>query len=297
MDWLRWILLLLGIVLIGGIYWSGQRRERERGEGLLARARRTVARGPPAGSPGPPSGAERPTEDVPPEVDLDTGGGRPGDPDGIDDAPAPVAAGAEAEPDAGDVQPARRPEAGSAAAGPVAADDAEVVPASPAAAPEEGQRARPVETEPAAPAADPRDSERIVVLYVVAPKGERLVGAQIAEAFARHGLEHGALDIFHAGDSEGRTVFSVANAVDPGTFDPSTMDTLSTPGLALFLGLPGPQAAETAFDRMVRTARALADELGARVLDGDHSTLTRQTEQHLRDELREFDHRRSRKRP
>ncbi|MDZ7786617.1 MAG: cell division protein ZipA C-terminal FtsZ-binding domain-containing protein [Halofilum sp. (in: g-proteobacteria)] len=133
------------------------------------------------------------------------------------------------------------------------------------------------------------------MLYVVAPRGERLVGARIAEAFARHGLEHGTLDIFHAGEQRGPgTVFSVANAVEPGTFDPSTMDTLSTPGLALFMRLPGPQAGETAFDRMVRTARALADELGAQVLDGDHSTLTRQTEQHLRDDLRDFDHRRSR---
>jgi cell division protein ZipA len=311
MDWLRWILLLLGIVLIGGIYWSGQRRERERGEGLLARARRTVARGPPADGPdpsGPSEAAGPPTEEVPPEVDLDTGGGRPGDPAGDDIAPGPAAGGADKEPapQATDARPGPRPEpepsvtapgAADAAAGPEAVTESAAEPREPPGPLETERHARPADAQAGAPAADPRDSERIVVLYVVAPKGERLVGAQIAEAFARHGLEHGALDIFHASDSEGRTVFSVANAVDPGTFDPSTMDTLSTPGLALFLGLPGPQSAETAFDRMVRTARALADELGARVLDGDHSTLTRQTEQHLRDELREFDHRRSRKRP
>src|SRR5699024_3108541 len=140
--------------------------------------------------------------------------------------------------------------------------------------------------------------ERIVVLYVVARGGERLVGAQLAAAFARQELAHGELGIFHARDragpegddhESGRTVFSVANMGEPGAFDLAPMDTLSTPGIALFLRLPGPRSAASAFEHMLATARALAEELGARVLDEDRAVLTRQLEQHLRDELRSLD--------
>lgn len=157
---------------------------------------------------------------------------------------------------------------------------------------------------PVAPAEPPREQrgtrkrtpdkgsdERVVVLHVVAPEGERLVGAQLREVLESCGLRHGAYSIFHASDSEGSIVFSVANAVEPGTFDRTTMDTLTTPGIALFMQVPGAQSAETVFDRMLSTARAVADALEARVLDERHSTLTRQTEQHLREELRLLDRR------
>lgn len=309
MEWLRWILLLLGIVLIGAIYWSGRRAERERGESLFERARRVRDRRGSGTEPGAPAADVDEAQDTgTPEpdlgaVDLEVGAGRPGDPaaDALEPEPEPwvhtgaddghAAPGADAETGADTTAPAE-PEA-AAPRTDAPAGDATTGPA-------RGGRARARRDERAGrdPSAGegPGDDERLIVLYVVAPRGERLVGARIAESFARHGLEHGSLDIYHAGDSEGRTVFSVANVVEPGTFDPATMDTLSTPGLALFMRLPGPQAGETAFDRMVRTARALADELGAQVLDGDHSTLTRQTEQHLRDDLRDFDHRRSRSR-
>jgi cell division protein ZipA len=55
--------------------------------------------------------------------------------------------------------------------------------------------------------------------------------------------------------------------------------------------VPGAQSAETVFDRMLSTARSVADALEAHVLDERHSTLTRQTEQHLREELRLLDRR------
>jgi len=42
---------------------------------------------------------------------------------------------------------------------------------------------------------------------------------------------------------------------------------------------------------MLSTARSVADALEAHVLDERHSTLTRQTEQHLREELRLLDRR------
>ena len=159
----------------------------------------------------------------------------------------------------------------------------------------EGHPPRAPEAPPEAPAAE-SDERHLEALYVVAAGGERLIGSRLRELFEQHGLEHGELDIYHRRDAEGHTLFSVANLVEPGTFDPATIDTLSTPGLALFVRLPGPPSAEGAFERMVECARALADDLDARVLDQQHSTLTRQTEQHLRDRMREFDHQQQRPR-
>lgn len=260
---LRWILLVLGIALIGAIYWSGRRREREREETLLQRARRDDPE-PAAGSRPDAEAGEAPAE---PELDVGTF-----DPDELSAELRDVDRLLDRERERPGAAPADAGGRGGASGGTAAPADR------------------------GAGAERPAD-ERVVVVYVVAPDGERLVGARLAEAFARRGLEHGELDIFHARDDEDRTIYSVANGVEPGTFEPATMGTLSTPGVALFLRLPGPPSAQAAFDRMVADARALAEELEARVLDGRHSTLTRQTEQHLRDEMRELDLRRGRKRP
>ena len=276
MEALRWILLLAGAVLVGAIYWRGRQQERVTGgDSLFERARRGLSRD------GRDAEAEHAAR-VDPDMDVDDA-----DLGGIDFAareePAP-----DAEPVAPGAPAGEAPEASADAGGEVPGAGAGV----------SGATAERDEREPASGAAPPEEpdpirpsAERVVVLYVVAPAGERLVGSRLLEALERRGLRHGAHSIFHAGDSEGSTVFSVANAVDPGTFDRSTMDTLSTPGVAFFLQVPGPQAAETAFDRMLETARGVADDLEARVLDEQHSTLTRQTEQHLREELRLFDRR------
>lgn len=256
MDSLRWILLLIGAAIVAGIWWVGHHRSRERDESLFERARRE-RRGTeePAGLEG----------DHVPDFDVAAFETRPGEP----------APGAAAEPS----------DASARADVPPAPEVSPAGPAEPDVARTDSKRAG----TDAAPGAE---GERLEVVYVVAPRGERFVGSRLQELFTNHGLRHGEMDIFHGHDAEGRTLFSVANLVEPGTFDPATMDTLSTPGLALFVRLPGPTSAEIAFDRMISTARGLAEALEGRVLDQQHSTMTRQTEQHLRDQMRAFDHHR-----
>ncbi len=280
MEGLRWILLLVGLFLIAAVYWSGRRRDEPTRESLFERAQRAAERD------------ERSSASAETEApELDVNEGRPGEPPRAGEPGDTGVAVTESEPhtqpagDEPEEAPSEGPDEGvEPEAAPSAAEPARPAPPEPERVEPDHGRTKPTGTADAP----------MVVLFLVAAEGERLVGARLAEAFARHGLEHGEQDIFHARDGDGATVFSVANAVEPGTFDPATMDTLSTPGLVLVLRLPGPQWAETAFDRMVSTARTLADELGARVLDGNRSTLTRQTEQHLREDLRAFDLRRSR---
>ena len=131
---------------------------------------------------------------------------------------------------------------------------------------------------------------KIVTLHVVAPEGAILPPEALYEMFERRGYHHGDMSIYHS-VYEGRTVFSIARMVKPGTFDPDDLSTFETPGLALILQLPGPVAADTAFEVMLSEAFEIAGELGGSVLDANRSTLGRQTEQHLREGIYEYMHR------
>jgi len=122
---------------------------------------------------------------------------------------------------------------------------------------------------------------------VAAPRGSPFAGADLQRAFDERGYRFGDHDIYHS-IHEDRTVFSVVNMVKPGWFDPNSMHEFQTPGISLFLQLPGPLAASVAFDILVAEANALAQALGGALQDASHSTLTQQTVQHLREEVLAF---------
>lgn len=258
MDSLRWILLLIGIAIVAGIWWLGHRHSRERDESLFERARRSPRDN--GESAGPEDGGL-------PDFEISS----------LEPASADMSAG-----DSG--VPASQASGRSGKAAVTEPEGADAVNTQ-----RERVGTRSPSSRPGTTSSDSGQEGRLEVVYVIAPAGERFVGARLQELFANQGLQHGEMEIFHKHDAEGRALFSIANLIEPGTFDPATMDTLSTPGLALFVRLPGPTSAEIAFDRMIATARALADTLEGRVLDQQHSTMTRQTEQHLRDQMRAFD--------
>jgi len=136
-----------------------------------------------------------------------------------------------------------------------------------------------------------QDFEKIVVIYVRAREGSRLAGPELTSAAEKAGLEFGDMDIYHRLDESGEreTIFSMANMVAPGTLARAGMQQFSTPGVALFLRLPGPLSALDAWDAMLATATRLSGLLDAELLDESHSTLNRQRIQQLREEMREFD--------
>ncbi|GMU44259.1 MAG: cell division protein ZipA [Xanthomonadales bacterium] len=137
--------------------------------------------------------------------------------------------------------------------------------------------------------------ERIVSLYVVAHEGYALHGPDLVVAAEKAGLVHGDLGIYHRlvdTKPELGPVFSMANMVRPGTFDLSQMDQFSTPGVVLFMTLPGPLSALDAWDTMLPSAQRFAELLGAHLLDEERTPLGRQRIAALRDELRAFDRKR-----
>ena len=135
-------------------------------------------------------------------------------------------------------------------------------------------------------------AEKLVVLHLAAPRGQVFHGPELVRLLESRGYQFGDLNIFHA-LHQGSPLFSVVNMVKPGWFDLANLDRFNTPGISLFMQLPGSHPAPAAFDVLLSEAQHLAEALGARLQDADHSTLTRQTIQHLREQMVEFQNRRA----
>jgi cell division protein ZipA len=134
----------------------------------------------------------------------------------------------------------------------------------------------------------PNDSERRIVTLRVIPRSEpRFAGRSLRQAFASAGFWHGPLDIYHLPDEAGRVVVSAAALAQPGTFDPSIMDSQRFSGLNLFAVLPGPMQEREAFDALVGAARLLAERLEGSITDQHGEELTPGRIQRLRQSLPE----------
>lgn len=155
------------------------------------------------------------------------------------------------------------------------------------------------EENPPAPQAKPaeRKSEMIIALYLVAQRETGFVGADVLKLFEELGLKHGNMNIFHHyGIGELKVqqpLFSIANMVEPGTFNPQTMYKFTTPGLALFMRLPGPFGGRVAFELMLNNAQRLAEELEGTLQDERHTPLDQKKISALRERIANFEQRSS----
>ena len=114
---------------------------------------------------------------------------------------------------------------------------------------------------------------------------ERPILPRPASNFSAAGFWHGPLDIYHLPDAGGRVVVSAAALAQPGTFDPSIMDSQRFSGLNLFAVLPGPKPERETFDELVHAARQLAERLDGKLADQHGEELTPQRISRLRQAL------------
>ncbi len=136
------------------------------------------------------------------------------------------------------------------------------------------------------------EAREVIVINVLAPEGDTFKGPSLKALFEACGLEHGDMDIYHRheqSDTTSPVQFSVASAVEPGTFRPDEMEKLATPGISFFMSLPGPDDALQAFDFMFETAQCVVRNLGGELKDERRSVMTRQTAEHCRQRIREFE--------
>ena len=135
--------------------------------------------------------------------------------------------------------------------------------------------------------------EDVIIVSVMARERGGFSGAALLEILLANGLRYGHRSIFHCYTGEEReeeSLYSVANAVKPGTFDLNKMESFHTPGITLFLALPSPGGKPMeAFDAMLLTARAIAEQLNGELRDENRSVMMGQTIEHCRQRIRDFD--------
>lgn len=134
--------------------------------------------------------------------------------------------------------------------------------------------------------------QEVLALSVVVNDGQLISGAALLPSLLTLGMKFGEMNIFHRHEDNagnGQITFSLANMVNPGTFDVDNMEHFTTKGLTLFMTLPNAGDPAKVFKYMLSAARQLADEFGGQVLDSKRSMMTKQTEQHYMSKIREFD--------
>ena len=134
----------------------------------------------------------------------------------------------------------------------------------------------------------------VSVLNVEARSEHGFSGSDILAVLLACDLRFGDMDFFHRHEQSagrGPIQFTVCNMMKPGVFDIDAMDHLRTRGLMFFVTLPGPDDMLKAFDYMYETAKVVARNLDGDVLDETRSAITRQSLEHMRQQIRELERR------
>lgn len=132
--------------------------------------------------------------------------------------------------------------------------------------------------------------DKIITLFLQARDNHYITGVKLLDASLKCGLVFGEQGIFHRIHEEDlEPVFSMANLINPGTFDKTAWNTIEIKGVTLFMTLPGPKNALDAWDSMLATSRRLAELLQADLLDDSRGVFTRQRSLEIKEELREYE--------
>ena len=137
--------------------------------------------------------------------------------------------------------------------------------------------------------------QEVLVVHLMANKGETVAGQQLLDAILSVGLRYGAMKIFHRhlnDDGSGPVLFSMANLVNPGTFDLNSMGDLEVPGVTLFMALDDIEDPVSAFNIMIEAIDSIVASLQLNVMDESRSSMTRQTIDHYRQRARDASFRR-----
>ena len=135
------------------------------------------------------------------------------------------------------------------------------------------------------------EPEEVLVITVVG-KQQPLQGQMLLQVVLACGMRFGDMSLFHRfeeGIDKGAVQFSMANAVNPGTFDLEHMDEMTTPGVSFFMSMGEPADVKNAFECMLATAETVSKHLGGDLLDENRSVMRPQTKAHYRERIREYE--------
>lgn len=133
---------------------------------------------------------------------------------------------------------------------------------------------------------------QVIILSVVMPPNQQMFGAVLLPSLLTLGLKYGEMNIFHRHEDSagnGKVTFSLANIMNPGSFDLDSMENFATRGVSLFMTLPNAGDSLSAFEQMLNAAKQLAQEFNAQVIDDKRNVMTKKIEQDYLGKIREFD--------
>ncbi|MDG4553519.1 MAG: cell division protein ZipA C-terminal FtsZ-binding domain-containing protein [Candidatus Competibacter sp.] len=143
--------------------------------------------------------------------------------------------------------------------------------------------------------AAPRSPKMTLVLTVMASRHQLFHGPKIqavAEALRFRLNPEGLYELFPETEAADIPILGLAHLRKPGSFEPKTLQELHTPGLLLFMKLPGPLEEMKALDLLVITADQLAQRLGGLICDEQRNRMTNQALARLRDDVAELERQR-----
>lgn len=135
-------------------------------------------------------------------------------------------------------------------------------------------------------------SSEVIVLNVMAQEGREFRGEDLIHTIIASGLKFGDMQIFHhrfGKGSNGPVIFSLANILNPGTFDLNNMAQFRTIGVSLFMAMPTPINNLDAFEQMLAVAQQLCTTLDGELKDDHRNVMTAQTIEHYRQRIRDFE--------
>jgi len=114
-----------------------------------------------------------------------------------------------------------------------------------------------------------KDWDMVIAFTIMAPKGQKLSGLDLKVALKTLSFRYGDMQIYHRMTLgvHKKPLFSVANIIEPGTFNPQDDATMNTPGILMFAKLPGPVNGLTLFDDLLETAQSLTEKLNGILCD------------------------------
>ncbi|MBF0266819.1 MAG: cell division protein ZipA [Gammaproteobacteria bacterium] len=128
----------------------------------------------------------------------------------------------------------------------------------------------------------PEGMSDLIISMAIQRENHRFSGNEILNACQTNGMIFGEMDIFHypANEKDNYILFSLANMMEPGTFNLDEIHSMSTPGLSVFIQLPLPMNCVDAYKKFVEQSQKIAKVLHAELYDDKFNLLTQQIISH-----------------
>ncbi len=137
----------------------------------------------------------------------------------------------------------------------------------------------------------PDGVDKLIISHTILSKSKPFSGVQLFQALESAGLVYGEMKIYHYPcdeSPESFALFSIANVVEPGTFDPQNPDALKTPGISMFMRLPTRMDNYEAYKKFIHVAQMIAAELDGELCDETRSQLTQQAISYKKEQIRKL---------